>query len=210
VRKYEKDLQRLHKLILDSQARLDDRLEGISNDIDELRRNNKKGPVVICSSQRFKEEVEELTHTLEDRGFLVYPPNFRRHLKKMIRKPEHLRLQSKSYENRVPALAYHHFQNLAVASNLGGVCFVYNGCGYIGPNTLCEMAIAHFLGMPVLAAMPHHGKIADFESTQKNVGGEVLINRVLMSQDGTFLKRPSKKNGINLEDLCDWLEERVK
>lgn len=210
MNRYEKDLKRLHKLIMDLQTRLDDRLEGISDDIDELRRNNKKGPVVICSSQRFKEAVEKLTEMLIARNFLVYPPNFRRHLKNMIKKPEHLRLKSTSYENRVPALAYHHFQNLLVAANNGGVCFAYNERGYIGPNTLCEMDRANAYGMPVFAAMPQIGKVGDFESTQKrNIKGEVLINKVLISHDGTFLKRPSK-NGVDLEALCDWLEERVK
>ena len=146
---------------------------------------------------------------LRKRGFFVYPPNFRHHFRKMIVKPEHVRLRSKSYENRVPALAYHHFQNLIVASKAGGVCFTYNSSGYIGPNTLVEMGIAMILGMPVFALMPHKGKIADFASTKKNIRGEILINKVLISEDGTFLKRPSH-GVIDPREVCEWLEQRVK
>lgn len=200
------DLRRLRKFIQDGFLRQEEQIQEIFDELEAIRTNYKKGPVIICSSQRHKEDVEQLTDLLFERNFLVYPPNFSRHLSKMIRKPEHLRLQSKSYENRVPALTYHHFHNLRAGSMQGGVCFVYNKDGYIGRNTLSEMSIAHDRNMPVLALMPHFDRIGRSRRVAK---GEIYINRVLISHDGTFLKRPSK-NGIDLEALCDWLETRVK
>ncbi len=200
------DLRRMREYFGEELSRIHGKLDRLFAFVEEIRRDYKKGPIVICSSQRFKEPVERLTEILIQRNFLVYPPNFKRHLKKMIVKPEHLRLQSRSYENRVPALAYDHFHNLHVAGNQAGVCFVYNEDGYIGRNTLSEMSIAHARGMPVFALMPHLSRVGRSKRIAK---GEIYINRTLISHNGTFLKRPGK-NGADLDALAVWLEERVK
>ncbi len=121
-------------------------------------------PLVICCSQRFKDELDAFVEFLEKRSMLVYSPNFRYHRKDFIAKPEHLRLRSPGYKARVPGMVWSHFDHLREGANQSGVCLIFNPrpmngqkkqFGYIGSNTQGEIGCAKGLGMPVLLMKPH-------------------------------------------------------
>lgn len=118
-------------------------------------------PVVICSSQRFKDEVRIFANNLAKLGVpLVIQPDFKRHSKKMVRKPEHRRLKIRSYKSRVPGMVFQHFRNIDMIASMGGVCFVYNPKGYVGFNTTLEVGRADGLRMPIFALEEHPFEVA--------------------------------------------------
>ena len=51
-------------------------------------------PIVICCSQRFKEEIKIFVRFLQKRGVLVNAPNFRNQRRKIIMLPEFYRMKS--------------------------------------------------------------------------------------------------------------------
>ena len=104
--------------------------------------------VCICGSQRYKDEIRILAKRLRELGVpIVFEPNFERHRKEMINKPEEERLESKSYRDKVPGMVYEHFERLRKAD----VCYVYNKDGYIGVNTTLEIGFAHARDMIIYA-----------------------------------------------------------
>lgn len=121
-------------------------------------------PVVVCCSQRFKDELDGFVVFMKKRGVKVFAPNFRRHRKRFIQKPEYLRLQSAAYKAKVPGMVWSHFHNLENVRSMGGICLIFNPrsgnsqkkrFGYIGSNTQGEVAFATALKMPVLMLKPH-------------------------------------------------------
>lgn len=107
--------------------------------------------VVICGSQRYKEEIKQFAGKLRKLGVsVVFEPNFERQRVKMLTKAEKERLKSKSYRDRVPAMVHEHFNRIRKAD----VCFVYNKKGYLGVNTTLELGFAHGLNMIIYALEP--------------------------------------------------------
>lgn len=107
--------------------------------------------VVICSSQRFKDEIKEFVKRLRALGVItVYEPNFDRQKKEFVEKPESERLESKSYRDSVPGMVYAHLDRI----DQGDVIFIFNKNGYVGVNTTGEMFYARALRKPIYALEP--------------------------------------------------------
>lgn len=107
--------------------------------------------VVICGSQRFKEEIKDFSKKLHKLGIsVVFEPNFERQSRKMLIKDEKDRLASKSYRDRVPAMVHEHFDRIRKAD----ICYVYNKNGYLGVNTTLELGFAHGLNRIIYALEP--------------------------------------------------------
>lgn len=107
--------------------------------------------VVICGSQRYKEEIRNFANKLRKLGVpVVFEPNFERQRKKMLAAKESQRLQVKSYRDRVPAMVHEHFDRIRKAD----VCYVYNRQGYLGINTTLELGFAHGKNMVIYALEP--------------------------------------------------------
>lgn len=117
--------------------------------------------VVICGSQRYKDEIKGFAEHLRELGVpIVFEPNFDRQRKKMAVAKESVRLRSKSYRDRVPAMVHEHFDRIRKAE----VCYVYNKNGYLGVNTTLELGFAHGKNMVIYALEPekpleHGGEI---------------------------------------------------
>jgi len=104
--------------------------------------------VVICGSQRYREEIQKFAQRLRKFGVpVVFEPNFQRQRKALLAKQERERLQSKSYRDRVPAMVHEHFDRIRKAD----VCFIYNKEGYLGINTTLELGFAHGKNMVIYA-----------------------------------------------------------
>ncbi len=117
--------------------------------------------VVICGSQRYKEEIKGFAEKLRKFGVpIVFEPNFERQREKMLRKNEKDRLKSKSYRDRVPAMVHEHFDRIRKAD----VCYIYNKEGYLGINTTLELGFAHGKNMVIYALEPEQ---------PANLGGEI-------------------------------------
>src|SRR3989338_2778183 len=107
--------------------------------------------VVICGSQRYKDEIEAFSRKLRRLGVpILFEPNFNRHSRKMIEKEEKERLKSKSYRDKIPALVHEHFDRIRKAD----ICYVYNKKGYVGVNTTLEIGFAHGKNMVIYALEP--------------------------------------------------------
>ena len=104
--------------------------------------------VVICGSQRYKEEIKTFAERLRKLGIpVVFEPNFEKQRKKMLTKAEKDRLKVKSYRDRVPAMVHEHFDRIRKAD----VCYIYNKKGYLGINTTLELGFAHGKNMIIYA-----------------------------------------------------------
>lgn len=107
--------------------------------------------VVICGSQRYKDEIKNFAEKLRRLGVpIVFEPNFERQRKKMLAAKEQERLKSKSYRDRVPAMVHEHFDRIRKAD----VCYIYNQDGYLGINTTLELGFAHGKNMVIYALEP--------------------------------------------------------
>ncbi len=107
--------------------------------------------VVICGSQRYKKEIKKFVDDLHEFGIpIVFHPNFERRPKKMLSQKEKVRLKSKSYRQKVPALVHEHFDRIRKAD----VCYIYNKNGYLGVNTTLELGFAHGENMIIYALEP--------------------------------------------------------
>lgn len=107
--------------------------------------------VVICGSQRYKDEIKNFAERLRELNVpIVFEPNFERQRKKMAVAKESVRLRSKSYRDRVPAMVHEHFDRIRKAD----VCYVYNKKGYLGVNTTLELGFAHGKNMVIYALEP--------------------------------------------------------
>ena len=107
--------------------------------------------VVICGSQRYKEEIKTFAERLRKLGIpVVFEPNFEKQRKKMLTKAEKERLKVKSYRDRVPAMVHEHFDRIRKAD----VCYIYNKKGYLGINTTLELGFAHGKNMVIYALEP--------------------------------------------------------
>lgn len=104
--------------------------------------------VVICGSQRYKDEIRKFVDLLKKLGApVVFEPNFDRHNDDFIKKEEKERLRSKEYRESVPAMVHAHFEKIRKAD----VCYIYNKDGYLGVNTTLELGYAHGKGMIIYA-----------------------------------------------------------
>ena len=107
--------------------------------------------VVICGSQRYKDDIKKFAENLRKLGApIVFEPNFDRQRVKMLVKAEKDRLKSKSYRDRVPAMVHEHFDRIRKAD----VCYIYNKKGYLGINTTLELGFAHGKNMVIYALEP--------------------------------------------------------
>ena len=138
--------------------------------------------VVICGSQRYKEEIKGFAQKLRKLGVtVVFEPNFERQRAKMLTKAENERLKSKSYRDRVPALVHEHFDRIRKAD----VCYIYNKEGYLGVNTTLELGFAHGKNMIIYALEPekpieHGGEICrDILFTEIIDKPEELVKRLV-------------------------------
>lgn len=159
--------------------------------------------VCICSSQRFKAEVEEFSKCLKELGApVVFEPNFKRHRKDMIEKPEAERLQSKTYAGKVPAYVYEHFNKLRKAD----VCYVYNKDGYAGINTTLEIGFAHALDRLIYAYSPE---------LEPEEGGEIcrdiLFTEIVTTPEELFHKLSAfrSESGDEIYNEVKQLKEEI-
>ncbi|KKS38244.1 MAG: hypothetical protein UV01_C0004G0046 [Parcubacteria group bacterium GW2011_GWA2_42_14] len=107
--------------------------------------------MVICGSQRYKEEIKKFANRLRELGVpIVFEPNFERQRKKMLAKAEKERLKIKSYRDRVPAMVHEHFDRIRKAD----VGYFYNKNGYLGVNSTLELGFAHGKNMVIYALEP--------------------------------------------------------
>lgn len=138
--------------------------------------------VVICGSQRYKDEIKKFADKLRELGVpIVFEPNFERQRKKMLLAKESERLQVKSYRDKVPAMVHEHFDRIRKAD----VCYVYNKEGYLGINTTLELGFAHGKNMVIYALQPekpieHGGEICrDILFTEIIDKPEELVKRLV-------------------------------
>lgn len=111
--------------------------------------------VVICGSQRYKEEIKKFAEQLRNLGVpVVFEPNFERQRKKMLARPEKDRLKVKSYRDRVPAMVHEHFDRIRKAD----VAYFYNKNGYLGVNSTLELGFAHGKNMVIYALEPEEAE----------------------------------------------------
>ncbi len=124
-----------------------------------------KRPIVICGSQRFKDPLEGFIKVLENKGVIIFAPDFKYHRKKSIHQTEEKRLESDTYRMKVPGLVRDHFDNLEQAKSWLGLCLIFNPLskdgrkqkyGYIGFNTSLEIGYAAALKMPIFMLRPHN------------------------------------------------------
>jgi len=136
--------------------------------------------VVICGSQRYKEEIKAFANKLRRFGVpIVFEPNFERQRKKMLTKKEKERLKVKSYRDRVPAMVHEHFDRIRKAD----VCYIYNKNGYLGVNTTLELGFAHGKNMVIYALEPER-------SVEE--GGEIcrdILFTEIIDKPDEFMKR---------------------
>jgi len=110
--------------------------------------------IVFCSSQRFKEDMEEFIDEYKrwalDKGKnpIIFDPEFEDMSEAFRNSSEEERMKDEYYKNSVAGRVYVHlFQKVRVAD----VCFIYNKDGYIGPNTIGELFAAAALGKIIYA-----------------------------------------------------------
>lgn len=138
--------------------------------------------VVICGSQRYKEEIKKFAENLRKLGVpIVFEPNFERQRKKLAQSREAVRLRSKAYRERVPTMVHEHFDRIRKAD----VCYVYNKNGYLGVNTTLELGFAHGKNMVIYALEPekpteHGGEICrDILFTEIIEDPQELVKRLV-------------------------------
>lgn len=125
--------------------------------------------VVICGSQRYKEEIRGFVDSLKEMGVaVVFEPNFERQDKGFTQKEEKERLRSRSYRAAVPAMVHAHFERIRKAD----VCYIYNKDGYLGVNTTLEVGYAHGKGMIIYA----------FETEQPYEEGGEICRDILFTE----------------------------
>lgn len=93
--------------------------------------------VVICSSQKHREPLQEFIGELNKLGVQrILEPNFSNLSSETTQQDESERLQDLNYRSRIPGLVYQHlYQRIMPAE----VVFVFNKDGYIGHNTFGEI-----------------------------------------------------------------------
>ena len=104
--------------------------------------------VVICCSQRFKNEANNWKKKLERLGIpIVMIPDFRWRSERKLKYTEKQRLRSVSYRRSLPGLVRGHLHKIQKAD----VIFVLNIDGYIGVNTTLEIGAAALAGKFIFA-----------------------------------------------------------
>ncbi|MBI2637741.1 MAG: hypothetical protein HYW88_02465 [Candidatus Sungbacteria bacterium] len=138
--------------------------------------------VVICGSQRYKDEIKAFAQKLRKLGIpVVFEPNFERQRTKMLKAEEKDRLQVKSYRDRVPAMVHEHFDRIRKAD----VAYFYNKHGYLGVNSTLELGFAHGKNMVIYALEPEKevalgGEICrDILYTEIIIKPEDLVKRLV-------------------------------
>ena len=107
--------------------------------------------VVVCGSQRFKDEIRKFVTDLKELGVpVVFEPNFEGQSADFVKKEEKEPLKSETYREQVPAMVHAHFERVRKAD----VCYIYNKNGYLGINTTLELGYAHGKGM-IIYALEH-------------------------------------------------------
>src|SRR3989338_594868 len=125
--------------------------------------------VVVCGSQRFKDEIRQFVDDLKKLGVhVVFEPNFEGQSTDFAKKEEKERLKSEMYREQVPAMVHAHFERVRKAD----VCYIYNKNGYLGINTTLELGYAHGKGMIIYA----------FESEQPYESGGEICRNILFTE----------------------------
>lgn len=107
--------------------------------------------IVICGSQRYKDEIGQLVTALKELGApIVFEPNFEDQSSDFVKQEEKDRLRSKKYRDTVPAMVHAHFERIRKAD----MCYIYNEDGYLGINTTLELGYAHGKGMIIYSLEP--------------------------------------------------------
>ena len=104
--------------------------------------------VVLCCSKRFKDEIAAIAKDLEERGIVVFEPNFKEPLfeDEQVVSPHMTHMLFKG-------LTLEHFEWVRKAD----ICYIYNPGGYAGVSVTMEMAFAQALGKPIYALEPKTG-----------------------------------------------------
>ncbi|MFY9457988.1 MAG: hypothetical protein WAP23_03645 [Candidatus Spechtbacterales bacterium] len=129
--------------------------------------------IVICSSMRFRKDLEEFSGKLKDfKVGIVLGPDFRRLSDETVQKEEVERLKEDKYREGVPGFVLSHLWKKIAPTE---VVYIYNKDGYIGHNTLGELFFAAGKEKFICAydeKMMVDGKV-------REVCAEVLVNRVV-------------------------------
>ena len=129
--------------------------------------------IVICSSMRFRDDLDRFTEKLTRFGVgIILEPDFRRLSKATIQKEEAERLKEDSYRESVPGFVLSHLWKKIAPTD---VVYIYNKNGYIGHNTLGELFFAAGKEKFICAydeRMLVDGKV-------REVCAEVLVNRIV-------------------------------
>ena len=122
--------------------------------------------ITICGSQTFCKEIEKAQKHLEDKGFQVFVPEF------LITEQEYQKRYSREQLLVMkPIWTQNHFKKIQDSDAILVVNHEKKGTrGYIGSNTLMEVAVAFFLGKkifmlnPIDEAHPHYEELVGIKS----------------------------------------------
>lgn len=129
--------------------------------------------VVICSSMRFRDEIESFTKKLGSfRVGIVLEPDFRRLSEATIRKEEAERLKEDKYRESVPGFVLSHLWKKIAPTD---VVYIYNKNGYIGHNTLGELFFAAGKEKFICA----HDERMMVDGKVREICAEILVNRIV-------------------------------
>ena len=127
--------------------------------------------VVICGSQRYKDEISNLVCALKELGApAVFEPNFEEQSNDFVKKEEKERLQDEKYRGQVPAMVHAHFERIRKAD----ICYIYNKKGYLGVNTTLELGYAHGKGMIIYALEPEQPYSVGGESCRDILFSDII------------------------------------
>ena len=129
--------------------------------------------IVICSSMRFRDELNEFTKKLE--GFevgIVLDPDFSRLSQETVQKEEVERLKEDRYRESVPGFVLAHLWKKIAPVD---VVYIFNKDGYIGHNTLGELFFA--AGKEKFICAYEERMMVD--GNVREVCAEILVNRIV-------------------------------
>jgi len=129
--------------------------------------------IVICSSMRFRGDIESFSRKLRRfRVGIILEPDFSRLSGDTIKKEEAERLKEDKYRESIPGFVLSHLWKKIAPTD---VVYIYNKDGYIGHNTLGELFFAAGKEKFICAydaRMMVDGKV-------REVCAEILVNRIV-------------------------------
>lgn len=98
--------------------------------------------VVVCGSKKYKDEIKQFCHKLQELGAMVYEPNIYEPIK------EDTFIQSENITRAIfKGFTLEHFDWIRKAD----VCFIYDKDNYVGVSVTMEMAFASAISKPIYA-----------------------------------------------------------